>query len=158
MVTVLAGDTQLYFPFLTDPDRWRPRYKPVWKKCRMICSLRLTTIFGHKSGNSHWISQVMFEKKTYILSFTRRYFMLFTHNPKKISIIYTGDNRWAQLSIAPTFKMASIRVRCIRGPVKMVLVNVTTRINVRYSGMPKQHIGIMLPGGNTNSLRRKRPD
>ena len=72
--------------------------------------------------------------------------------------IITGDNRWAQLSVAPTFKMASIRVRCIRGPVQKVPGNVATPINVRYIGTHNPHIDILLPGENTYWMPRKRPD
>ena len=70
----------------------------------------------------------------------------------------TGDNRWAQLSVAPTFKMASIRVRCIRGPVQRVPGNVATRINVRYIGTHNTHNDSLLPVENTHSMSRKRPD
>ena len=70
----------------------------------------------------------------------------------------TGDNRWAQLSVAPTFKMVSIRVRCIRGPVQRVPGNVATRINVRCIGMYNRHLDILLTGENAYSMRRKRPN
>ena len=72
--------------------------------------------------------------------------------------LHTGDNRWAQLSVAPTFKMASIRVRCIRGPVQRVPVSVATRINVRYIGTHNTHNDSLLPVENTHSMSRKRPD
>ena len=70
----------------------------------------------------------------------------------------TGDNRWAQRSVAPTFKMASIRVRCIREPVERVQSNVATRINVRCTGIYNRHLDILLPGENAYLMRRKRPN
>ena len=44
------------------------------------------------------------------------------------------------LSVASSFKMASVRVRCIRGPIKRVLGNVATRISIRYTDMHNQDI------------------
>ena len=70
---------------------------------------------------------------------------------------HTGDNRRTQL-VASSFKMASIRVRCIRrGPVQRVPDSVATRISIKYFGMHKQHIGIVFPGENKYSMHRKLP-
>ena len=108
-------------------------------------------------GNIFCITDPLWRKST-----SHRWFPL-TKGPWRWSLMYdpnnsTGDNRWAQLSVAPTFKMASIRVRCIRGPVQRVPGNVATRINVRYIGTHNTHNDSLLPVENTHSMSRKRPD
>ena len=58
----------------------------------------------------------------------------------------TGDNRRMPVTVASSYKMASIRVCCIWGTVQRVPGSIATRIIIRYDRMYNQHVDFFVSG------------